>query len=566
MPAIRQLPLVAALAAVGLGPLPAYAHPDSEMKKIKHFVVIYQENHSFDNLYGDWEGVNGRSSANYIPQVNQTGERYACLLQNDPNLTSPSPLPVTCTDAVNRISSAFANAEFMIDSYIPATASTCTGGVSQGDSYNGGCTEDIVHRYYQQQYQLNSGALDRYVTGSDAVGLTLGYYDTKQLPVYRYLHQDGHPHYAIADNFFHAAFGGSFLNHQWLIAASTPIWPNAVNDGSKKDLHSVVDANGMPTNYPLYTSPASYTLIDSKLTASCNPPSGRGPTPANAVCGDYAVNTVQSSNQPYQPGTKDYQQLPLQTTPTIGDRLSAAGVSWAWYSGGWSNANGNMGAPGWSNGRGPACSDPRTIQGATFPNCPDTWFQFHHQPFNYFASFSTQSKAGLKNRKAHLRDEIEFIDLAQTSKSECKLKQVSFVKPIGEGNEHPGYGSEPLGSDHLVVLLSAIENSACAKNTMVIVAYDEFGGQYDHVQPPGQGNNDGPHDKWGPGNRIPALIVSPLLPHDFAVDSTQYDTASILATLEKRYGLAPLAERDAQVNNLFSVFGAPAPAAANTTR
>ena len=113
-----------------------------------------------------------------------------------------------------------------------------------------------MHRYYQEQYQLHGGKQDRYVTGSDAVGLTMGDYDTTALPIYQYLHAAGHPRYAIADNFFQAAFGGSFLNHQWLVAAATPTWPGAVNDGGSDDLHSVVDANGMPTSYPLYTAAA----------------------------------------------------------------------------------------------------------------------------------------------------------------------------------------------------------------------------------------------------------------------------------------------------------------------
>ena len=89
-----------------------------------------------------------------------------------------------------------------------------------GAGLPGGCTRDLVHRYYQEQYQLNDGRQNRYVTGSDAVGLTMGGYDTRRLPIYDYLHQPGHPRYAIADNFFQAAFGGSFLNHQWLIAAA----------------------------------------------------------------------------------------------------------------------------------------------------------------------------------------------------------------------------------------------------------------------------------------------------------------------------------------------------------
>jgi len=134
---------------------------------------------------------------------------------------------------------------------------------------------------------------------------------------------------------------------------------------------------------------------------------------------------------------------------------------------------------------------------------------------------------------------------------------VSIVKPIGEENEHPGYASEPLGSDHLVDLLRAIDNSRCHKDTMVIVTYDEFGGQWDHVPPPGQaGGPDSPADRWGPSTRIPALVISSQLRGNFVVDHTPYDTTSILSTLEDRYDLAPLTSRDAGVNDLSHVFQA----------
>ena len=93
---------------------------------------------------------------------------------------------------------------------------------------------------------------------------------------------------------------------------------------------------------------------------------------------------------------------------------------------------------------------------------------------------------------------------------------------------------------------------------MVVVTYDEFGGQWDHVTPPGQGGAAGPHDQWGPGTRIPALIIAPRLPGDFVVDSTQHDTTSILATIEHRFGLAPLSARDAAVIDLSTVFRARA--------
>jgi phospholipase C len=538
-------------------------HPSSAaLAGVGHIVVVYEENHSFDNLYGGWEHVNGVANADaaHTTQVSQGGTAFDCLLQNDVNLTSPSPLPTTCTDTTtaSAFQSHFTNNPFTIDDYIGANDTTCPApgvfapnGVPKGSGQPGGCTRDLVHRYYQEQYQLHGGRQDRYVTGSDAVGLTMGTYRTQSLPIYQYLHSAGHPNYAIADDFFQGAFGGSFLNHQWLIAAATPTFPNP-----PAGLRSQVDANGMPTSYPQYT--ATGTVADKAVTATCAQVAAVGRS--DLGCGDYAVNTTQPPYQPYSPGTPLANRLPAQTSPTIGDRLSAAGVDWAWYSGGWSNADGDVGAPGWTNGTGPvtagantqACSDPAANAAATWPNCPDKLFQFHHQPFNYFASFAPGTAA----RQAHLRDETEFIDAARSSTTSCGLKPVSFVKPIGAENEHPGYTGETRGSDHLVDLLKAIEGGACAKDTMVVVTYDEFGGSWDHVPPPGQGDTPGPHDQWGPGTRIPALVVSPGLRDEYVVDHTQYDTTSVLATIEQRYGLAPLASRDAQVHSLVSVFAA----------
>ncbi len=557
---VLTLLVLVALAVIPAGGAAAAGAGSDRLSRINHIVVIYQENHSFDNLYGSWEGVNGLADAppSHTIQVNQAGTPYTCLLQNDVNLTSP-PLPATCTDSTTgtTFTSHFRNRPFTIDDYIPPSATTCPppgvsapNGVPNGSGLLGGCTRDLVHRFYQEQYQLNDGRQNRYVTGSDAVGLAMGVYDTRALPIYAYLHQDGHPHYAIADSFFQAAFGGSFLNHQWLIAARNPVWPNARNDGSADDLHSVVDVNGMPVNYPLYVSPADGAVKDLALTASCAPSAGRGPTPPGVLCGDYAVNTIQPPYQPYAPGTPAARRLPPQTAPTIGDRLSGAGVDWAWYSGGWSNANGDINAPGWSNGTGPTCADPNALTTAVFPNCPGKLFQFHHQPFNYYASFAPGTAA----RAAHLRDEQEFLQLARSSSKACNLKPVSFVKPIGAENEHPGYASESAGSSHLIELLQAVQQSRCRKDTLVVVTYDEFGGQWDHVSPPGQGGTAGPHDVFGPGTRLPALVLSPFLHGNFVVDHTQYDTTSILATIERRFDLAPLSSRDAAVHDLSSVF------------
>jgi len=502
------------------------------MSDINHIVVIYEENHSFDNLYGGWEGVNGRANATAAEstQLMQNGTAYTCLPQNDVNLPA-------CISP---------NVPFGIETFIPSTARTCpqpgvfapNGLTPSPANLPGGCTRDIVHRFYQEQYQLSGGAQNLYTTGSDAIGLTMGFYDTKALPIYTFLHSDGAPHYAIADDFFQGAFGGSFLNHQFLIAAAAPTWP-----GAPAANHSIIDSNGMPNgSYPRYTPTGP--VLDRQLTQVC--PSAV----ANRACGDFAVNTIQPGFQPF----KGSPQLPAQTGNNIGDELTKAGVTWAWYSGGWSNADGDVNAPGWTNGDGPTCIDPDSSPNPNYPFCPNKVFQFHHQPFNYFANYAPNTPG-----RAHLQDEVAFQNLVGAPGDECKLNSVSFVKPIGLENEHPGYTSETEGSNHLVKLLSSIQGSACRKDTMVVVTYDEFGGQWDHVAPPGQGGTAGPHDLFGPGTRIPTLIIAPHLRGDFVVDHTQYDTTSILATIERRYGLRAIHDRDAAVNDFTNVFAARSP-------
>jgi phospholipase C len=71
---------------------------------------------------------------------------------------------------------------------------------------------------------------------------------------------------------------------------------------------------------------------------------------------------------------------------------------------------------------------------------------------------------------------------------------------------------------------------------LVIVTYDENGGFWDHVPPP---TGPGSGDRWGPGTRIPALIISPFAKKGF-VDKTSYDTTSIIKFVTRRFDLEPL--------------------------
>jgi len=186
------------------------------LSAIDHIVVIYEENHSFDNLFGLWPGVDGLSNkpANTprSGQVDTSGKALNCLLQKDVNLTSPPLAGSDCTlPDGSTVQSAFANAPFKIDDYIAPTDTTCPpplqgfafpNGVLKGAGLAGGCTRDLVHKFYQEQYQIDGGKMDRYTVGSDAAGLTQGYYDTTQLPIYKYLTGPDAPKYTVLERFF----------------------------------------------------------------------------------------------------------------------------------------------------------------------------------------------------------------------------------------------------------------------------------------------------------------------------------------------------------------------------
>ena len=547
------------------------AHAGS-LRDYNHIVVILQENHSFDNLWGLWDKVEGepvnglpQTDAAHKLQIGADGKPFDCLYQNDINLKDVKP--------AEGAACAFANAPFDIEAYIKPQDSTCPNpygetftkqgkreGYARGQGEPGGCTRDLTHSFYNEQYQINAGTQNRYVAGSDAAGLVMGYYETQQTPLYRYLHEAGAPHYVIADNFFHAAFGSSLLNHIWLVSARTPVFENPPSQLGDKDLHSSIDANGLASKPPVEVYEASKApMRDRPLTAYCagDPriPPERAPAPAGFVCGDFVIGTLSPQNWPWRPDDpNNTPRLPPLRYDTIGDRLNDKGVDWAWYAGGWDNVEGKRYGRGWSNGSGEHCSGAQGAQPHTNEvtvdsvlRCPDKSFQYHHQAFDYFEKYGP----GTEGRKAHLRDEQDFLEAARNG----SLPAVSFVKPLGEENEHPGYASEDNGDGHLVKLVKAVVDGKNAADTLIIITYDEHGGSWDHVPPPPYGQNaKGAHDQWGPGTRVPAMLISKKLSRS-GVDHVAHDTTAITRLIEERFCLAPLGERDKAVASLKSALG-----------
>lgn len=192
------------------------------------------------------------------------------------------------------------------------------------------------------------------------------------------------------------------------------------------------------------------------------------------------------------------------TWPTIFDRLSAAGVDWAYYA-----------------------TDIPTI--ALF------FHTIHEQP----------------GRLRHITD--YFADAAAG-----RLPQVVFCDPSFEtvsNDFHPAHDIR-LGERYVHDVFRALAEGPQWERSAFIMTFDEAGGFYDHVVPgraPDLRASADHCEDWGQlGFRVPTVIASPFARRGF-IGEQIYDHASILKLIEWRFGLAPLTPRDAAANNLAEV-------------
>jgi acid phosphatase len=488
--------------------------------KVDTIVVIFAENRAFDNLYGNFPGArglnevldgDGRPLASYQAQVDRDGTLLPVLPPAWGGVTAAGANPVV----TQQQSAGLSNAPFSIEhaytaqSHVTLSAATVT--------------RDLWHRFFEHQMQIDGGKNDGFAAWSDAGGLAMGYFDYSASSLYALARE-----FVLADNFFQGAFGGSFLNHQYLICACAPEYPNADTASAKPTIAELEqDSNGR--------------YLPRLKTAQRPPPSALDEAPTFAKSGNiaprdyfgdgklYAVNTMQP---PFQPsGNKPAADaasflyadassattLPPLTGTNIGDELDAKHVNWIWYAGAWNAAL--------EDGSRSAAKKREVIYAPLTPGGnPD--FQPHHQPFNYYANFDPATHP--QHRAAHLKDYGDFVaDIA-----DGKLPAVAFYKPQGNLNQHPGYASIAAGDAHIADLVARLRAGPQWNRMVIVVTYDEFGGAWDHVAPP-QG------DLLGPGSRIPALIISPYAKRG-TVDHTQYDTESILRLITRRFDLEAL--------------------------
>jgi len=498
---------------------PAAALPTAT--KIKHLVVIFGENESFDHYFGTYpKAANGTgeppfAAANGTPAVN--------------NLTTPLDVtkafaPLTGVDLLG------AN---------PTSANTANGAGAANPFRLGrgqASTPDMGHNYKPEQQAANGGKMDLFpafvgtagpppnVDGGAAAttGAVMGYFDGNTVSALWSMAQN----YAMNDNTWTTTFGPSTPGAINLISGQTNGF-GKMNHTPFAATHAVADGNG------------GFTMI--------------GDTdPLGDVCSVGAdQNTMAGRN--------------------VGDLLNAKNVSWGWFEGGFdltlTNANGTTGCL-------------RSTQ-QTVPNGLFTSVDYipHHQPFQYYPSTANPNHLRPSSVTAigntleddgktvdpanHQYDSHDFFDALAAG----RFPAVSYLKAPAYQDAHPGYSNPVDEQAFIVQVVTAVQASGFWDSTAIVLTYDDSDGWYDHQAPPivnssasavdalnGAGSctsgvqqggsapatplmgNDGKpaQGRCGYGTRIPLLVVSPFAKKNY-VDHTLVDQTSVLRFIEDNW-------------------------------
>ncbi|HET7724504.1 MAG TPA: alkaline phosphatase family protein [Propionibacteriaceae bacterium] len=499
-----------------------YGH-NNATTPIKHVVVIFQENVSFDHYFGTYpvaanvpgeklqgSGVSAASftAAPNTPHQVNTLATAGLLAPNNPNTVQPFRLT-------------------------PAQAVTC----------------DQDHGYTAEQRAYDSGAMDAFVqnTTRDTCsspqygtnGLVMGYYDGNTVTgLWNYAQ-----HYAMSDNSYSTVFGPSTPGALNLVSGQT--W------GAKE-----FTAAGAP----LVTTSSDYTVRFPNAA-------GVGtvindPDPVYDDCSNSSHTTTHT--------------LAGMTGQNVGDLMNANGVSWGWFQGGFRPTT-----PATSTSPAACLSTHKNVAGIS-----STDYNPHHQPFQYYASTANPhhlapasvAEIGHAGQANHQYDLSDFTAVVNSP----DMPAVSFLKAADYQDGHASY-SDPIDEQaFLASEINAIQKSPNWKDTMVVVAYDDSDGWYDHqaatltnasattddaafcadAAKAGVPVADGQVDKCGPGPRQPLLVISPFAKTNY-VDHTQTDQASILRFIEDNWSLGRIGggSADTRAGSMAGMLHLPNPTA-----
>ncbi|SEG74928.1 phospholipase C [Actinacidiphila yanglinensis] len=513
----------AALVLLG-GTAPAYADSahhgggsgGSTTTPIKHLVVLFDENVSFDHYFGTYPQAANTDGTKFTaskktPKSIDT-EAHAGLLKKNPNQYAPQRLsstePVTC---------------------------------------------DQNHSYGPEQYAANGGKADQYVQNTDSgkcsgglfyqPGLVMDYYDGNTVTgLWNYAQN-----YSLGDNSYSDNYG--------------PSTPGALNLISGQT-HGVisVDPKSGTENPKQTTTPDAYTVVspDAKGVGTV----ANDPDPAYDDCAD---NSHTSTNA-----------LGEMTGKNVGDLLNSKNVTWGWFQGGFAPSTAWDGKQGdyascqgttHTNVAGAASVD-YSAHHSPFEYYKSTSNPHHLPPKN-------TAEIGHNGQANHNYDLSEFDKALDAG----NLPAVSFLKAAEYQDGHAGY-SDPIDEQNFLVKeINAIQSSPDWKDTAVVVAYDDSDGWYDHAfAKPTNGSKDttvgsngkaadspacqagpsaagGYNDRCGPGTRQPLLVISPYSKVN-AVDHTRTTQASITQFIENNWKTGRVGDHsyDATTGSLTGAF------------
>jgi phospholipase C len=466
-------PAVGATAPASLtGPDPADAI--STATPIKHLVVIFQENISFDHYFATYpNAANPAGEPEFqavagTPSVNNLVT--ARLLTNNPNDTNPA----NGRDAAE---------PFRLDRTQAATADQNHNYTPEQQAYNGG-KADLFPKYTGKG---TPGAVGAFGTR----GQVMGYYDGNTVTaIWNYAQ-----HFAMSDNAYTDTYGPSTPGALEVVSGQT---------------------NGMriiaTTKKPFTLASTSYYIKDG----------ASGLTMINDV--DPAYDVCSSPKDQVMMGGRN-----------IGDLLNAAGLTWGGFMGGFDlglkNANGSAGCK-----RSTYSTVVRSTVVDYIPH--HNWFQYyastanptHARPASLTAigySFDHDGKRDPANHEYGLQDFYNAVKAGN-------LPTVSFIKMPAYQDGHAGY-SNPLDEQTgIVTLINFLEQQPDWKNTAIVVTWDDSDGWYDHafttptnpsfdeeadqLDGPGKCGSGTPlsgiegkpvNGRCGPGTRLPFLVISP---------------------------------------------------------
>ncbi len=522
---------------------------------IKHVVVIIGENHSFDNVFATYqppghqhirnllsEGIvtrSGEPGSNFAKASQETASNtstytltpkvtgtYQTLPQPDTTYVSSAcdGLPGNSPDT--RFPANLANGPFQITRYVPYFDSHLEYSQFGQCELFGAYVGDPIHRFYQM-WQQSAASRSRLTTwaantsGDDNAAIppapihqgavSMGFYNMAQgdAPILRDLAQ----HYAISDNYHQAVQGGTGTNHIALGTGFAASYQDASGHAAVPPAGEIENPNPKPgtnNNYAQDGYGSSTTANTGGSYSDCADRSQPGVGPVFGYLSTLPYKVLDNC-QPgryyllnnYNPGynadgtlqTAPYTVPPQKTDyVTIGDKLSAHGISWGYFGEGYNNGN------------------------------PTPDYCGICDPMQYSASIMTNP--ALRADTQH--DANQFIADAANG----TLPAVSFLKP-GDDDGHPGYSTLAGFENFAARAIAAVQsNPKLWRTTAIFVTCDETGGYYDsgYIQPV---------SFFGDGPRVPLLVVSPYARSGF-VDHTYTDHVSVLKFIEANWRLGPL--------------------------